>query len=107
MPWWEYKKKQFNLILMSSEVRCIRKTNLAGEKNLHPKAKYYGVGSQIKHQLYALTVLCEVFAKGNSFISRGHDMTHDIFTFSRVTSHENTGFICVHEFQKSSFDFAC
>lgn len=92
---------------MSSEVKCIRKTDLWGEKNLHPKAKYCGVGSQIKCQLNTLTVLCEVFTKGNSFISRGHDMTHGIFTFSRVTSHENIGFTCMHEFQKSSFDFPC
>lgn len=69
---------------------------------MHSKAKYYGVGRQIKHRPNALTVLYEPFTEDNSYVSGGHDVTHGISKFSRVTSHEKTRFICMHEFSKSS-----
>lgn len=55
---------------------------------MHSNAKYYGVGRQIKHQPNALTVLYEPFTEDNSYVSGGHDVTHGISKFSRVTSHE-------------------
>lgn len=62
---------------------------------MHSKAKYCGVGSRIKHQPNALTVLYEAFTEGNSYASRGHDVTRGISKFSRVTSHEkNRIYLC-------------
>lgn len=65
---------------------------------MYSKAKCCGVGSQIKHQSNALIVLYEAFTEDNSYVSGEHDVTHGISKFSSVTSHENTGFICMHEF---------
>jgi hypothetical protein len=64
-------------------------------KNLYSKAKHCSAGSQIKHHSDTLTVLCEAFTEGNSYVSRGHDVTQGISKFLRVTSHEKRDvFIC-------------